>query len=558
MITITNAELLSFATRFEFPSEGAHNYRNTKELSISVFASDITNESGIQAGISDLIILRETADYKNFTINGRLYERCKVNGFSTEDGDWVNLTRITLDISIYEQGQDNLGIDGNYEDMFAGQWPIFNSLEEQVTISRAENSTSYTRTINAQLNRSANLKLPTNATKGSAEINIARQIIKSILDYDTTNGYSYDVVDIDSEISDILDTPAFKKFRKEAINQIENTISITETLETTNVQENEIGHTYNIDLQMSEEGIISASEKGRIEGLLTDRYSTANSWVSSIIQDARQRLEDSVADFFLDRNIALNDDGGLPLLTQTSKIHNIYEGWIEYTITSTNDPNILGGQSYSLEIQQDNCYIVATEKGKFFALENAAHSIEDRHNQAYISYLSQIATIDARIKTYVSCLMTEPYQRSEGHDYEVGSVEYSRSFTDNPIYDSNLDVDGYRVKKYEVSKNVSLPVFNTQVVPVLGRTNQIVQTLTSKTESSNQYSLSLLLARIPIPQDITKLSSSVDLAKDKINELLTEDSVDPEDRIQAVSHTWSPYNDVTFSIDLTVATNEEC
>lgn len=557
MITITRAETISYSRRYEFSSEAAPNYRNTKEITVAVNAVDITNQSGVVAGISDLILLRESSDYQPFSINGVVYNTCKLLNFETVDGDWVNLVRVNLSFSIYEQGQDALTIAGQYQDLMAAHWQIFNSITESVEIGRGIDSTSYTRTLNASMNRSANLELPTDATKGTGEINIARNVIRAIMNRDITSGYTYDEYAVEPEITDAISTSNFKKYRRETYNEIENTVSITETLNTTNVKSDEYGHNYSIEVFVTEDGVITASEKGRVEGLLNDKYSSASSWISTVLTAAKTRVKSTVDSYFT-YTIGLNESAGAPVVVEESKTHNIYEGWIEYSITFSNDPNIKDGHSYGLEINKEGCYTYAIENGRFFSLDDDTQSIEYRHGVSYTNYLDAVSTINTRIKTYVSCTMTEPYAKTLSHDFIVGAVEYSHSFTDNPVYDNGLTVDSTRVKKYEISKTVNQAVNQNSTVPVLGKRDQVTQILDNLTESDASYSVNMLLARIPIASDVVKLPYAVNKAKDKINEDLTAESIDPTNRLKSASHEWAPYNDVTFKLDLALSTAEEC
>ena len=553
MPTISQVETISYNRRHVFSSEAGPNYYNIATWSFNCFVEDVLNDDGILSGISALIILKETADYQPWTVAGQLLTRCKVENFELQEGDLVIIAKATVTLSIIEEGQDRLKLGDEYEAELSSFYDFFSSISESINVSRGPNNANYTRTISATLNRSRGLG-------GTSEsyTDLAKSTLKKILDKNIAGGYNYDIYEADPDLTKVWTDSSYYKIRKEVHDTINNTVTISESLETSNIKDDQIAHSYNISIEISEDGIATISEKGKVDSLYfadNNRIEKARLQLTSIETDAKTRATDAYELWCSFTDIPLIQDGGAPMIVKKFYVVNEAEGSIEYTFLFTNDSNADGHQ-YSLEISKENCNTTALEKGTFFDIRlDGDLTPKKRYERAYALYKAAISSIDTRIKTYVTCSMTSPFQKSETHDVINGSLSYFRAFTDNPIYDNGLTIDGTRVKKLEIKKSSVLPTFHSVSANILG-VGEIEQVSINTKESSDTMSISMLLDRIQHGElQYTKVAGCITTAKDKIDDSISGDNLD---KLLSVKYQWAPLNDVTFSIDADFSSSQEC
>lgn len=558
MIQVTKLENFGLSRNFNFSSESAPNYQNSNVISFTCFESDLLNTSGPLSAISALYALRETEDYETWVLAGATYERCKLESFDTIEGDLVNNAKVQISLKVLTRGQDNLTIGGEYGDKLGGLWQMIESIAETASVSRGPNSATYERTINITLNRS----LQAEGAASDSEIAVAKSAIKSILDFDSTSGYTYDIYEAEPTFFDVWNDSRYKKIRTESHNAIANTVSISERLDIQNLDEDE-SHEYNDDIKIGIDGFVTITEKGKIQGLLktseTSQVTSSISKYTTYETDIRARIQDIYDTWAPSSGESLILKDGVIFFIDKAFVINQHEGFIEYTITATDNPN-LGGHTYILEISKDDCFDYASEQGTFFDKTEETGDTggkspgTKRHDAAYAEYKTQIATIDARIKARITCSMTSPYRRSESHNFREGSVSYKREFTNNPVYDNGLTVSGKRVKKYQISNSETTNAETVESSASVG--NKPLFQVQNNSETSQDVNITMLLERIdPSTQIFTHFDSSKTLAKDKIDDIVPASKTE---FLTEASMSWSPLNDVIFEINTKFDTSTEC
>lgn len=519
----------------------------TKLITAKCFVSDISNVDG-PLSVSTLISLRNKEDWSEVIIAGRNYGKCQIVGFSLDPD--TNATVATCNISLRSRTVGTSTSGGYYADLLAAigaEGDLVESISESINLSRSQNSTSYSRTVDLKINNKSVLFNP--LVGAQSPVPKAKEIVRKWL---STLTYSFPL--ISGEYDEILDKD-FKTFKSERIDSIQGTVSVTETLDTTNVA-GDYAHTFELSLSVGQDGVTTVTESGEIEGLTADRIAAANAAYNAVIAAAKTRCADLYIKYsvtgpggYENSTITCDTTNLNPTPTEQTKTTNTFSGTIEYSVSYSDDSSKIANvyRTISSTINEEGCVaggeISYTFEGATGA--NEATGTYPRYNIALSLFLNAQSGL-----AYVTGSATGvgfsglPISRSEEHRFYDGVIDGTLSYSNDPIYRYHTPTG--LIKKVEFNMSASDPVPAAQVyqsVPTEGQTSSIVQK-SYDTLSGLNYSTRMLAHRIS-PDNTTRRGELLALASDLLPEVFAyESSV-----LNSVNYSFSPLNDVEFEFD---------
>ena len=514
------------------------------------YVSDISNTDG-PLSVSDLIALRNKEDWSEVTIAGRAYGKCQIVGFSLDPD--VNATVATCNISLRSRTVGTSTSGGYYADLLTAigtEGNLVESISENITLSRAQNSTSYSRTVDLKINNSSLIFNPLLGTQ--SPVAKAKEIVRK---WFSTLTYSFPL--ISGEYDEILDKD-FKTFKSERIDAIQGNVSVTETLDTTNIS-GDYAHTFELSLSVGQDGVTTVTESGEIEGLTSDRIAAANAVYSAVIAASQTRCSDLYDKYSVtgpgganNSSISCNENslGSAPI--ERTKTTNIFVGTIEYSVSYSDDSSKSGNvyKSVSSTTNQEGCI----ENGEIsYSFEGATGANEllgeyPRYGFALALFLNPQSGIEHILETAIDFGFSGlPISRTEDHRLYDGVIEGGLVFSNNSVYRLNTAAD--LIKKIEYSQAQSKPFPFSQAyqsVPMEGQTSSIVQT-SYDTLANLDHGTRIVAHRIS-PENTTRLDELISLSKSLVPTGFTDDS----SVLNSASYSFSPLNDVEFSLDVSI------
>lgn len=522
--------------------------KKVTQVSVTALVSDLTTGAGTILPMANIDALKNTAEYSDMRISGMLYPRVKILSFDVSSGNLNKNAVVTIKFSTEYKNDSYLRtLSGYYVDFaaaFGTTTAFLDELSESVSLSRGENSASYSKQLSLRFNNSVKF---VGATDGA--INAARNFVQSIFNYDATNGYSSTVPDVDISNTDttlrnILGS-SFKKFRTEKINLITKQCSFSESLETSNVKTN-YSHSATQTFSVDSNGVSTVSESGSVLGLTVPLIDSATSGYETEISNAETRLAAlygllNVCDLTLGANS----------YTSISRTINDFEGKIDYSISATNDPRLDASSGIKEEreasIVTKNGLLTATENGTIMGVRTtnfngsaSGFSRYPAYDAARTYFQTQIATIKARVSGLIGVTSSPEYvERSESHSPLRGSLSYSITYSSEPQFAEN---DGI-AKSFNVYSSVSslkakindFLILNEGIIP---------QVTAGNYEGSDSFSCNTVGYRLDPSMEGMAAGKAAFLAycKGKLAGL------GDDDFLKSASYDFSAPNNVTFGL----------
>lgn len=520
----------------------------TRQVNLTCLVSDMYNTSG-PISVASLIALRDAQDWRNVTISGKDYGKCRITSFNLVGG--TNAYVATCNIT-FESRSSGTSSGGTY---FADMWRALNSdgkliesISETASLSRGENSTSFSREVSIKLNNASLLFSP--LTGATSSLGKAKEIVRAWV----KDGASYVFPIISGEYDSIVsDKLVKKKFYTEKVDAINGTVSITESLDTSNIV-GTYSHSFTVQLSSGEDGITRVMESGTIEGLGSDRLADAESGYATVISGAAGRCQTIYAQYV--DSVVKCEKTLSSRARETNKKTDKFSGSIDYSISFDDDDADKGTvyKTVTTSVTRNGCNSTADVSYTFEGTTGTSAEIISGV-LSYPKYAQALAIFENATSGIEDIISDQgydnlPISRSETHKLYQGVIEGSLSFSSDDIYRFNTTVD--KIKKFEEQTSKTLPVVVTRsftFVPTeFDDGNTVVQRADFSTDQKDGYQLSMTIARIAPSADITRFSA------------LTGMATGFSGIMDSMSVSYTPLNDATMtvSVDTTIVTDEEC
>jgi hypothetical protein len=405
-LTVTEGTVLSFTYNMVNLDSGFR-FGVRQNITVQLSKLDCGNtpkegEIGLQA--SELDELIATKDYFDLTINGHKFDsKFQLTGFTMDEGNWSSLTEGTISVQSFEEG--DVAVDtGNedYKGWDAGrpEWKYLEEFSDDFTFSRAANSISYTHNVNFKFGGGGDDLLKANQPHITDALTIGLEFAQKMVN-NKDGRPSFDWLkevgfqELYSEIA----PPDYKRLITETVDEINNTVNVTETFEAENVKLGESCGSYSFSAQQTidilEDGIINVSEKGTLIGLeLGDKNrrkmpeECLDSELEAAVNAGDGRLQ-KVFEHYTEGLVEeecvgkipdlVTNSGGELILTQKGITRDPFRGKISYSVTATNDQELgeLAKHEFTVEITAlkwdttNSClpYFKVTRQGTFTGVD---------------------------------------------------------------------------------------------------------------------------------------------------------------------------------------------
>ena len=555
-LSVANATLLGYDQEIVYFGSDI-GFKKTISLEIRCAATDITNTDGVAATAATLLSFLNTShDYNNLTINGTSMGPAKVMDFSSDPGDLVNVATCSVSFLIHEAF--DAAFSGFYADYVGANGQIFDSFTDSLSLSQANNTTSYNRTIDISANKSKNIEKLSD---------VIASFVKGVLNFGSFSFPDFSTKPGAADINKLAD-PAngYKKFIRETIDDTSNTYSFSESLDATNIKNGYslvITNVYSRD----EKGIETVTENGSILGLTSPRIDAAEAGYADELAAASGRMTAFYDDINSGANcFPLNTEGAGLLFMTKGKTINTFEGTIDYTLVANNDPKYKDGTGerweFTLTVAGDGVYETATEQGsvkgggdvKYNGAGGDGLGAYPMYQEAKGFLLATVLPgLSSRVKLAINsatfAVSDGPTRRTEAHSPRQGVINYSRSFSNNPIYAKNGSED---IKKLEASAtlNATVPITHEFISLKPDEDKKIIQEQSTKSLSTLQNTITATAYRIaPGDGGSDELTRIGDIAKGEIN--LLDDMDGDTAYMSAATFSFSFLNDVIFTLNPT-------
>ena len=380
-LNITNATTLSVATE---PQRLGSDFRfgTRKNITVEVVSLDTVNAVGIGECADDADALRKTKNWDSLTINGIDFGRAKLIDFNLQEGNWVQYTKCTLTLQVYEEGDlaDMRGDSYKGLDYIKENGEFLDDYSEDFSFERSPDSTTYTYSLT--LDFSAAAQISTSDPCIGGEVKLAYDCAKEMIKAPGSARPSFAL--ISEEVKDLYSDYAKGKKRllRESVDLINKNCTFTEEFKAYNIADSsdEYSSIIRQSLTLGEDGIVTVKENGKLLGLDTiksdeiqrklplvdDEISSAvasGGRLVKMFENYKENWDCGAVDDLV------KDDGGSDLLIiKKGVVSDSFKGEATYDITCTNN------QKYTEMVIHE--YSVVTEsvkgqKGKVYrATEN--------------------------------------------------------------------------------------------------------------------------------------------------------------------------------------------
>ena len=347
-LNITDATTLSIATE---PQRFSSDFRfgTRKNITVEVTELDSINVDGIGGCADTADALRKTKNWDDVTINGSKLGRAKLTDFNLQEGNWVQYTKATLTLQIYEEGDlDNM--EGDYYKGLTSlkeKGEFLDDFSEDFSFERSPDSTTYTYSLTLKFSAAAQMSTAGGCISGEVKLayDCAEEIIKGGADARPKFAL------IDEEVKDLYFDYAKGKKRllRESVDVINKTCTFTEEFKAYNI-DSSYSSIIRQNLNLGEDGIITLKENGKLLGLdtKTDKeiqraLPSVDSEIGSAIAFPDGRLDklfkayktswecDDIPD------LVTNEDGTELLVVVKGRVFDEFRGEASYDITCTNN-----------------------------------------------------------------------------------------------------------------------------------------------------------------------------------------------------------------------------
>ena len=336
-------------------------YRFGIRENITVSVSKIKCGAGEQGSIGEqakiLDDLVATKDYIALTIHGHEFEHLfQLTSFTIDEGDWTLSTSGTLTLQSFHEGNVSTG-DAQENEDYAG-WEnltdaqYLENFKDNFSFKRQANGISYNHDIEikfASINPVNGQHITPPLTAG---LELAQNLITTRPVFDWLKEPQ-----LQGLYSDIGNN--CKRLITESVDEINNTVSVTETFNAENIKD-ESSCLYSFSavqgIEITEEGIINVSEQGVVINLRTGTLSRRGSPEDCLELELNEAIKpggrlQKMFDYYKPKLMEgreckseikdlVTDTGGNLILIEKGIVRDTYRGRANYSIKATNDQKI--------------------------------------------------------------------------------------------------------------------------------------------------------------------------------------------------------------------------
>ena len=496
------------------------------------------NNSSANAHLGDLTAwLAELNSWQNIgeiqaslTIHGLTFANARivsVDTAPTSDGINNAILRGSINVTVEERvagDTSRLSLDsGNYANLGS-------LLDDVKDISE---DISYSSGVNGQFSMSHSVNVSLKDGYASASKDGALQIAKSILDSylpaanaGLGNG---------SSVHNALISSGATGYLSAAVNQITGECTYSRSVEVNYPDalyqtNNERSHSLTLDKQ----GIIMVTENGRILPLSVDDYASASNMLATILSGAQARCSSVFSNYVSKLNNTLTNAANAmgSIAVETVKTFNGISHEVSYSVSYSNDPNILNGHTIdrTTDISQDKSGIATlTEKTSFIqhGLKCVTDPLVLYTNDNGGSWARAIAVYNAvngssGLDGGVSFAF-KLASRTLSYNPNGRNLSYSISWTSDPsVSEIGSAAEAATIKKISIDWNDKLPERMRQEYPIApigllvhdpGQTSLGVRTVSVTANLDRDNCPYTLASRV---KPVLAINYMANIAKDKI------------------------------------------
>ncbi len=528
-LPLTQATVLSFSYSTE-RFDGNLRFGIRKRVTIRTTNLNCGNK-GTEGQIGDQVKtlddLIATKDYIELSVNGKTFtdERFQLTSFNIEEGNWTSATSASLTLESWQDGQletqvgtPNTQPDENYAgwNLTEPEWKWLESFSDNFSFNRAGNSISYEHSVNfkfAAIAEIPNAEISPPITLG---LKYATEMLESssrpafdwLLDAATTQDLppSTESHGLQSLYSDIgpSDSTTYKRFLTENVDEINSSVTVTESFSAKNVVPESGGDNYSFSatqsFELTENGVINVSEQGEIIGLVAAEdgilrtsafplVSVEKGKATAALPDGRlqnifkkhtDQLTAADQDELLQCTgtippLVTKSDGSLVLIEDGVTVDD-FRGTASYSIKATNDQKIgeLASHVFTRTVAaitpenwlaadiNNDAYYKISQNGTFIGVESKNLVLEGnkkerpRYDAALKAWTDNVSLIKAYLRNQLS-LAADKYPASLSNTYNKfeGQVGYTIEYSTEPKYGTTAAAD-YKSKTFNYTDTYTI------------------------------------------------------------------------------------------------------
>lgn len=477
MITITDAELLSASTNFEFLGE-AFNYRNTRTLDLKGRIS-VVADSGVSlvwGGMTSK--LSGWQDNQEIFVNGVSLGSGNVKSIQFDDGLDVREKKYSLSVEIPIVGNLYNMTGAAYSGLILGENSLKNidSLTEDFNFTAIDNN-SYTYSRSLSFGVLSGDSMPVQTAKNLASVMFSGSPVVRLLNINYPNFYesngnkyyteSYDLENHRFDFSEEFSfNPSYPYFF-------------------------EYSHSLNFS-----QGIVEITENGSINGASGVAYDSAVIGLAAITGSCYDRITGIYDSYISQYSLG----SACPIINKPTSISfaaNACVGSINYGISYTNNPTFyqsgyIWDKSTSIEESSVGIYSIS-ERGNVKGLGQNAFSIAESGYNYIISNVSdRITGIFSSMNPILinECLPTGQFSLvRSGVDFSEYNAEFS--YEVNYTNDPYLTIGDDKFVRVFVSSGYFSPIHTTAGFQIFN-SKDVIQPGNSSTLSSFEYKINIV------------------------------------------------------------------
>jgi len=505
-----NVRLLTYSHTPVFMDAGLR-FKVQQNFTIEGTLLTQSNTDGVNATWTKAQALQLLAqDYQPITLNGNTFGNGKITNINFIEGNDVQEQKYQYQISAFIQGNlfnavsnEFAGINWEGNDATGGfRIECVDRVDETFSYQNTENGDqSYDQSISVKFNRD-----PSNL--GVSPIAFAQSLATNFMSALGLAGFLGTYSNL-STTNVATPPPAYKTTHVENYDVVDFSCSFSVHVDIPSSQATSL--VYSIDrvfsIQRNEIGIVTASEKGVIKGLMPLLSGSATTgFQTEVPNDAtvynRVNTVFAAYDF---SNLGLNS-------TLVNKVISInkFTGEIEYTYTFTNDPKYLHAiSSYTIEMTRSiENYITITQSGTIIGI---GRPWIEKYQNALTTYTTNISpNILSNIQNAYNNEMfgthygylTQLKSSFAGSVFN-GEISYSQVYTDNPMYYTGSSL----IRKQEIEVTTDMPVQLVYNVPVIN-TKEVIQPLSNSSLGKCKINMKLRGSREAVLSDYLSFATN--------------------------------------------------
>ena len=583
---ITQATVLSVSQEpVRFDSDFRFGTRTN--LTVEVVELDASNIEGVGACAEAADDLRKKEDWLKLTVNGTsISGRAKLTDFNLEEGTWVTYTKATLGFQIYDEGDLDTYLAGEYYkglEKIKDTGEFLEDFSEDFNFNRSNDSTTYTYSLTLKFSPAAQVTSTDDCLPG--EIATAYQCAAEIIKGEASSRPSFAL--IDDELKDLYSTygKGNKRTLRESVDIINKTCTFTEEFTAYNITDAPSYSTIiRQSLTLSEEGIVDIREDGTLLGLPAEGDEIQRQ-MPAVEGEINQALDATINGRLVKIFNAYKvnwscegmhdlikdpDDATKLLFIKKGRKYDSFKGESGYEIVVTNNPKYL---EYVVHDYTVSTEAVQGEKGNIYRATEAGtitgktqgeiDSDKDDDGkiswQQVLAYWKKFVTANGFVKhpagvggakSLITDILRTPSPRlvtnsTTKSPWKV-QISYSQSVSEEVRYKDNDGVaksltfkenKGYSVQKHKVASVINHP--------------QQKQLLQSR-ETASRNSISAQIEVVGKRQ--STLNELLDLAKNKLEDAAEWPSdAKPQDSytyIDGAGYSFTDDNDIKLNVNI--------